>query len=381
MLLAMIQIQIRRRNKELFEAAKKRLAKSHKGGLDAIFVTHREDCGADKCFFLISGIEEGNFLYSSLVLNPDGNVHLFVHQLEEEEAKVTGLPYSVIQPGKDTIISFMKGMSCIGINAQSITLAEAGKLKEKRFSLKNVSQELEDARAIKTEQEIIRLREAGSITARVAARIPSFLKAGITEKELAARIDYEMALLGSSGNAFSTIAAFGENSAIPHAHPGNRKLCNGDLVLCDFGATSGKYASDITRVYVAGKASVEQKNLYNTILAIQLEAISKIKPGVNAKEIHGKADDAINRYFEKIKKPGKMGHGLGHSVGLYTHDGKRVGTVDFEIPDNFITTIEPAGYLPGFGGIRIEDTILVTKDGVEILTKEASKEQLIEVEI
>ncbi|MBL8028338.1 MAG: aminopeptidase P family protein [Fibrobacteres bacterium] len=374
-----MNIFTKKRNRDLFEAASRRLSKSHKGGLDAIFLTHREDAGSDRCFFLVTGIEEGSFLYSSAVMYPDGSVHLFVHQLEEEEAKQTGLPYSVIQPGKETIISHLKGLTGIGINAQSITLSEAGRLKEKRFSIKNIAPELEDARAIKTEQEIVRMREAGSITARTAAKIPQMLKLGMTEKELAARIDYEMALLGSSGAAFATIAAFGENSAIPHAHPGNRQLKKGDFVLCDFGATSGKYCSDITRVFVAGQASNSQKSLYNTILSIQLEALKKVKLGINAKELHTAADDAVLRYFEKIKAPGRMGHGLGHSIGLYTHDGKRIGTVDYEIPDNFITTIEPAGYLPGFGGVRIEDTILIRKNEIEILTHEAPKNSLIEV--
>ncbi len=371
---------LRQRNKNLFEKAEARLKRSHRGKLEAIFVTHREDAGADRSFFHITGIEEGNFLYSSAVLTPDGRVRLFVHLLEEEEAKATHLPYSIVVPGQDTVANYLKGKTVIGVNASSITLAEAGKLKDKRFSIVNISQELEDSRAEKTVEEIARIRSACEITAHTASKIPSLIRLGMTERELAAKIDYEMAVNGSSGPAFATIAAFGENSAIPHATPTEKKLSHGDLILCDFGATSGRFASDITRVFVAGRASNEQKAMYNAVLNVQEDALKQLKVGTNGKEIHCNADRAILDFFQTIKKPaGRMGHGLGHSVGLYTHDGKRIGMVDYTIPDNFITTIEPAAYLPGFGGIRIEDTVLVARGGIEILTAKAPKENLIEI--
>jgi Xaa-Pro aminopeptidase len=137
--------------------------------------------------------------------------------------------------------------------------------------------------------------------------------------------------------------------------------------------------SDITRVFVAGRASAEQSALYKAVLAVQEKALLALKAGVNGREVHQTADAAVSEFFRKAGAPGKMGHSLGHSIGLYPHDGKRIGPVDYTIPENFVTTVEPAGYLPGFGGVRIEDTVLVTRRNVEILTEKAPKAILVEI--
>lgn len=370
---------VRKRNLQIFEAARERLKKAGKGSLDALFITHRENAGADRNFFLVTGIDSGHFIYSAVLVHHDGSVHLFIHDLEEGEAKPTGLPYTLIKPGDETLIKALKGHRTVGINARAITLFEAGRLKDKRIPIADVSPELEEARAVKSKRELDNLRRACSITAAVAAHIPSLVKPGMTEKELAALIDYGMARLGAEGPAFETIAAFGENSAVPHALSGPRRLAKGDFILCDFGAAFGKMCADITRVYVCGKPSPEQNALYAAVYRIQEKALSRIKVGANGRDLHQEAENAVLDFFRKWGRPGTMGHGLGHSVGYYTHDGKRLGSVDYKLPDSFAVTVEPAGYLPGFGGVRIEDTILVTRKGVEVLTGEAPKSKLIEI--
>ncbi|OGS34569.1 MAG: hypothetical protein A2293_00440 [Elusimicrobia bacterium RIFOXYB2_FULL_49_7] len=358
-----------------------RLKKNGKNTPDALYISHNESHGSDRNFFLLTGIDSGSFIYSSVVVTRDGTPHLFVQELEEEEVKPTGLPYTLIRPGEKTVLRALKGHSVVGVNAEVLTLAEAGRLKDHKYALVNIGPDLEEARAIKTEPELAHLRKASEIAAQTAHDIPKMVKADMTEKELCARIDYKMASLGSDGIAFDTIVAFGERSAIPHATPSDRKLKKGEFILCDFGALSGKMRSDITRTFVFGAASEGQKALYHAVLKIQKHAFSRLKSGVNGRELHADADAAILEFFRRKKAPaGKMGHSLGHSIGLYSHDGKRLSlATDYILPHHFITTVEPGGYLPGFGGVRIEDMALVTRQGAENLTEKAPKNELIEI--
>ncbi|MFH0919429.1 MAG: Xaa-Pro peptidase family protein [Fibrobacterota bacterium] len=370
---------VKKRNRELFATARERLVREKKSGLDVIYVTHKEDAGADRSFFFLTGIDRGSFLYASILVGKEGNAHLFIPELEEEEARLAGLPYSIVRPGEDTLARALRGHQQVGVNAGGLTLAEAGRLKDKRFHLVNIAQELEDARACKSAQELENLRKSCRIAAETARRIPGMARTGMTERELAARIDFTMARLGSERPAFDTIVAFGKNSAIPHAVPGGKKLLKGDLVLCDFGATFGKMCSDITRVYVCGKPSPEQSNLYHAVLDIQERALARLRVDEPARAIHLEAESAVTEFFRLAKAPGKMGHGLGHSIGFYSHDGKSLSKEGFRLPDNFAVTVEPAGYLPGFGGVRIEDTVFVTRKGVEILTARAPKNELLSI--
>ncbi|OGJ85612.1 MAG: hypothetical protein A2268_16555 [Candidatus Raymondbacteria bacterium RifOxyA12_full_50_37] len=372
-----MDIAVKRRNRELFARAKERIQKSRKGSLDIIYITHHESAGADRSFFFFTGIAQGNLIYASCVVSRDGSVHLFIHELEEAEALQTGLPYTIIKLGEQTVIKALQGSKYVGINANAITLQESGAIKEKRFQLVNINKEIEDARASKSQAEIERMRQSAAIAAKVAAAIPGMARPHMTEKELAALIDFEMACAGSERPAFDTIVAFGENSAVPHAQPSGRKLKSGDFILCDFGATAGKMCSDITRVYCAGKPSAQQQAMYQAVYKVQRDALARLKAGANGNELHTAAEAAIDEFFRTAKLRGKMGHGLGHSIGLYPHDGKRIGRTDFLVPENFVTTIEPAGYAPGFGGVRIEDTVLVTREGIEVLTEKAPKKDLV----
>jgi len=189
---------------------------------------------------------------------------------------------------------------------------------------------------------------------------------GIKENDIAAEIDYQMKKKGADKPSFDTIVVSGEKSAMPHGKPGERRLKKGDFVTLDFGAVYKGYHADFTRTVVIGKASKKQKKIYEIVKKAQEEAINRIKPGMLCKEA-----DSIAR--EVIKKEGYgkyFGHSLGHGVGLEIHELPRLSFLsNSKIRENSVVTIEPGVYLPDFGGVRIEDTVVVRKNGIEVLTK------------
>ncbi len=353
---------VKKRNKKLFAGS------ATSSSVEIVYISNSETCGSDRSFFAVTGIDKGHFLYSSVLIYKDGSVKLFVSALEEEEARLSGLPYTVLDPKHSALFEELKNVGMVGVNASAIPLREAQLLRKKRIAFTDISQKISDLRSQKTEHEILNLRNSCKIASKTAGELPSMLKEGMTEKELAMLIDFSMRKKGAESSAFETIAAFGENTAVPHAHPGERRLKKGDLVLCDFGCLKGKMSSDITRVYCFGKAERWQKDLYNKINSIRKNSIEKIAVGKNGKLIHIDAEKEVIKYFDKMNYKGGMNHSLGHSIGYYTHDGKRLGITDYNIPSNFAVTVEPAGYIPGLGGIRLEDDILVLKDRVEVLT-------------
>jgi Xaa-Pro dipeptidase len=207
------------------------------------------------------------------------------------------------------------------------------------------------------------------------AVIPDMISEGMSEYELAAEINYSLQNLGAEKPAFDTISSFGKNTAEPHYNHGDIKLSEGNFILCDFGACLKKYNSDITRTFLFGRATNQQKEIYDTVLQAQQIAFDAIKPGVIAGDIH----HAVSSFIDSTKFKGRFIHSTGHSLGLAVHDGPGF-TPDntMELQENMILTVEPGIYLPGFGGVRIEDDVLVKKDGIELLTK--SPHLFIEIE-
>ncbi len=170
---------------------------------------------------------------------------------------------------------------------------------------------------------------------------------------------------GASELAFSTIVASGENSALPHAIPGNRKLSKGDLITFDFGAKVDGYCSDMTRTVALGKPSDELYTIYHIVLEAQKLGEEALLPGASCKGV-----DAVSRDFIASKGYGDyFGHGLGHSLGIDIHESPRLSPLSQGIlKENQLMTVEPGIYLPGKGGVRIENTCLVTKEGAKPLT-------------
>jgi len=234
---------------------------------------------------------------------------------------------------------------------------------------------VERLRIIKDAHEIEMLRLGGQLLSTVAADVIGEIAVGITEEAFAARIDWRIKSSGFERCSFETIVASGTNSARPHAHAGDRVMQAGDLVVLDFGGVYGGYCVDLTRTVALGQPDAEMTRVYGAVLEAQKAAIAAVKPGVRAGDIDAAARRALGRH----KLAETFGHSTGHGLGVEIHETPRIGprreaTGDAPAPPDdviepgMVFTIEPGAYLPGWGGVRIEDDVLVTSDGVEVLT-------------
>jgi Xaa-Pro aminopeptidase len=234
---------------------------------------------------------------------------------------------------------------------------------------------MERLRIVKDAHEIDMLRRGAQLLSPVAAEIIRDAKPGMTEQELAAKIDWRIKSAGFERCSFETIVASGPNSALPHAHPGERRLGVGDLVVLDFGGVYGGYCVDLTRTVALGEPDAEMVRVYQAVLEAQKAAIAAVKPGVRAGEIDAAARTTLARHGLAEA----FGHSTGHGLGVEIHETPRIGPrreaaddgpapADDAIEPGMVFTIEPGAYIPGWGGVRIEDDVLVTSDGVEVLT-------------
>ena len=267
------------------------------------------------------------------------------------------------------------GINFLGFEDMSISYSDYQKFSGGLgCEMKPIKDALLIPRQIKSPEEIELLREAEHIGDMAFDDILGILKPGMTELEVAAEIEYSMKRHGAEGLSFDTIAASGVNSSMPHAIPSTKKLENGDFLTMDFGCIYKGYCSDMTRTVCIGKASDEQKEIYNIVLSAQLAVLDNLKPGMMCKDVDRIARDYINAqgygdYF---------GHGLGHGVGLYIHESPAFNTRDTSIiKPSMVETDEPGIYLPGKFGVRIEDMILITENGCEPLAR--SPKELIEL--
>ncbi len=238
------------------------------------------------------------------------------------------------------------------------------------FSLKQLPQEL---RMVKDDYEIECIRKAAAISCQAFENLLGKVHAGMTEKEVHRMLDEEQLRLGAERVAFPTIAASGPNGSLPHAIPSDRVIQEGELLTLDFGARVNGYNSDITRTIGFGKIGPELRELYQRVLDAQLMALDAIKPGVVCSDV-----DKVARDYLDARYPSAFGHSLGHGVGLLIHEQPRlaIGSETVLAPGH-VVTVEPGVYIPGLGGCRIEDTVILTADGY-INTMTAPK-QLIEL--
>lgn len=232
---------------------------------------------------------------------------------------------------------------------------------------------IRDFRKVKTDEEVKYIATASSISDKAFSELLPFIKEGITEKELAARLEYLLKINGGDGLAFETIAVSGENSSKPHGVPSDRRIRKGDFITLDFGATYKGYCSDITRTVALGYVTDEMKKVYDTVHKAQTEALKHIRTGAICKDV-----DAVARNIIAFAGYGdSFGHGLGHSLGIEIHESPALSpSCDEVLCENTVVTCEPGIYLAGKFGVRIEDTVLVTKDGCKPLNQ-VTKELII----
>ena len=336
---------------------------------DAVLIVQGDENSVDKTFFYITGVDGGLFEGSALIVKPE-EVKIITSQLEEETARRTGFEV-IVANGKSefekAIASNLSGLESVGLNYSALTVSRYKDIlriiPDKEFV--DVSQSIMESRRMKSEEELSRIREAARIGSEAFENILDKLKEGMTESEVSALIAYEMMKLGASEPSFSTIVAFGENASMPHYSPGSRKLKRNDFVLIDFGARYRRYCSDITRTIVFGRASADQKEMYDVVFRAQDESMKAIRENVNGKEV-----DAIARkIIDATRFKGRFIHSLGHGLGMDVHDHPALSSnYDFPLKENMVVTVEPGVYVPKVGGVRIEDDVIVKKDGYELIT-------------
>ena len=275
------------------------------------------------------------------------------------------------------IVDEIKSLGCkkIGIEGLVMTVAQHAYLDKELDDVEFKSLELDTLRQVKDAAEVAHIRKACQIADDAFAKILPVIKPDVREIDIAADLEYFMRRLGSEKVAFTTIVASGWRSSLPHGIATDKKIQAGDFVTMDFGATWGGYRSDITRTICVGKASTEQKKIYDAVLDAQLYGLEIIAAGKSGKDI----DAAVRERLTAAGYGKFFVHGLGHGVGLEIHEEPRLSRLSKceSLLPNMIVTDEPGVYLENFGGVRIEDTVLVTNGHAEALTH--SPKELIEL--
>lgn len=245
---------------------------------------------------------------------------------------------------------------------------------EEKVSWTPLGNALSLLRSVKEEEELKRLARAEQIGDEAFSYILTQIKPGVTELEIAAKLEYFMKSHGAEEKSFDTIVASGYHSAMPHAVPTEKVLEKGDFITLDFGCKYQGYCSDMTRTVVLGKASEKQKKVYQTVLEAQKTALGSLRAGITGAE----GDSLAREVIERAGYGEYFGHGLGHSVGLEIHESPRLSQKEETVlKPGMIETVEPGIYIPGFGGVRIEDMVVIEENGIRNFT--SSPKELIEL--
>jgi Xaa-Pro aminopeptidase len=267
------------------------------------------------------------------------------------------------------------GVSRIGFESAHVSVARHEWLQRTiesrslRLELSPLEGVVERPRMVKDEYELQAIRLAASRLTDIAAQGIEAVRAGVTEREVAAALESAMRRAGFERIAFDTIVASGPHAALPHYRAGDRRLERGDLVVLDFGGVMDGYCCDLTRTVAVGPPAPDATTIYEAVRDAQAAAIAAVRPGIPASDV----DAAARAVLERRGLGHAFGHGTGHGLGLEVHEDPRVGRPRPEMPaavlqPGMVFTIEPGAYVPGFGGVRIEDDVVVTEHGCEVLT-------------
>ena len=299
-----------------------------------------------------------------------------------EQAGNQSPDFQVIQAGRDWswLLELLKedtGIRKLGFESQQMTVATYRQVSQslrdlppaERPSLVATSGIVEGLRTLKDKDELDLLQKAIDVADETIEEVSPTLRAGETEREVAWRLEKRMRELGADSLSFDTIVAAGPNGAMPHHRPSDKPLEPGEPVVIDMGAKVGGYCSDITRTVCVGEPDETFRKVYDTVLGAQLTAIATLRAGISG----GDADDLSRVVISEAGYGENFGHSLGHGIGLMVHEYPRVGPKSTHaLEEGMVFTVEPGIYLSGWGGVRIEDMVLLQSGGAKVLTR-ASK--------
>ncbi len=291
---------------------------------------------------------------------------------EQLQAECPELPVMIRSTGtkmSDAVAELLKSSQVLklGLEASSLSWEQAKAFQERSSQVDFVATGslVETLREIKDEDEVQAIRVAIACAQKAFAVLRASLRPELSEKQVADDLEYRIRTFGGTCGAFPSIIGVGPRAALPHGTPSEKRIGESEFVLVDWGARVNGYVSDLTRVLVTGKIPPKLESLYGVVLNAQLAGIEAIRPGAIMKEV----DAAARGVIEKAGYGPQFGHSLGHGIGRQVHESPRLA-VDYDRPllAGMVVTVEPGIYLPGWGGIRIEDDVLVTPDGHEVLS-------------
>lgn len=349
---------------------------------DALLLLNGTEPHLDLSFFYLTALEEGLFEGCLFLARADGSAVLFTSPLEEELAKRGADGYRVV-PFREkkelrgllrAELGSTEGLR-IGVNGAELTYEGFKQLEGllQGASFVDISKALQRARMVKDAHELEAIRKACEIASRAYSAVLEAVSEGIREYELAAELCYRMQRLGASAPAFEPIVGFGPNSALPHHVSGASPLKRGDVVLVDYGAKFSRYNSDITRTFFFGPPGKELRRMYEVVLEANRLGLEALEAGSTSAEVHRR----VASYIDSTEFKGRFVHSTGHGLGLAVHDGGRLHSSEqLTIEEGMVFTVEPGVYVPGLGGVRIEDVAVAKRGGREVLTT-ATKELLV----